>query len=170
MEEKGDRNYPDEEFLDEEHAELSFRCFETKQPAEETQTFLRANMLQVAVLNKMLPKGFKFELNDNVIKQQMANQQSKRESQLLLQNIGKEGSLNAGIGVSSDDSQQDREEAQMQIRLTNNRSILGGRGESEQAQTTRTTPDNQCLSCYPYSFVSTQLRSESDSSEAELNY
>lgn len=30
---------------------------------------LNANILQVAVINKMLPKGFKFELLDNVKRQ-----------------------------------------------------------------------------------------------------
>ena len=35
----------------------------------EPKTLLEANMIQVAALNKMLPKGFKFDTVENVCKQ-----------------------------------------------------------------------------------------------------
>ena len=58
-EEKNNHSYP----IDTSHSEPIARL--KQQPDQEQQTFLKANMLQVAVLNKMLPKGFKFELADN---------------------------------------------------------------------------------------------------------
>ena len=35
---------------------------------------LRANMIQIAVLNKLLPKGFRFELKDSVASNASKNQ------------------------------------------------------------------------------------------------
>ena len=36
-------------------------------------------MLQIAVLNKMLPKGYKFDLVENLYKHQLASQQNKKD-------------------------------------------------------------------------------------------
>ena len=43
------------------------------QASEQPQT-IEANMLQIAVLNKMLPKGYKFDLVENLYKHQLASQ------------------------------------------------------------------------------------------------
>lgn len=42
-----------------------------------THRDLMANLLQIAVINKMLPKGFKFELYDTVKRQNDTNNNSK---------------------------------------------------------------------------------------------
>ena len=100
-------------------------------------------MLEIAVLNKMLPKGYKFEQVENLYKHQLASQQNKKEQQ-------KES------GASSEKSLQEKVDYSK---------LLVTRSTRPTGQ-----QDNQSLSCYPYSFVSTQLRSETDSSEADLNW
>ena len=42
---------------------------ETEEPGQGHSRDLIANLLQVALINKMLPKGYRFELQDTVRKQ-----------------------------------------------------------------------------------------------------
>ena len=59
----------DEEVKSQVEIEPTDLALETLEKVDEPKTLLRANMIQVAALNKMLPKGFKFDSVENVNKQ-----------------------------------------------------------------------------------------------------